>query len=86
MLATAYQKELIMRSAALLEAMQANPSDVDSHLELVYVLLQLQRKQTAQKLLELTPKMTKPDTLNFYRLMLAKAEARSERASVKKSI
>lgn len=77
---TAYQKELIMRSAALLEAMQANPKDLDSHLELVYILLQLQRKQTAQKLLELIPKMTKPDTLHLHSLMLAKAEARSERA------
>lgn len=75
-----YQKELIMRSAALLEAVQANPRDLDSHLELVDVLLQLQRKQTAQKLLELTPKITTSDTLNLHQLMLAKAEARSERA------
>lgn len=75
-----YEQELIIRSAALLEAMQADPSDVDSHLELVYVLLQLQRQQTAEKLLELTPRRVAPELPNLHTFMLRKAEARSERA------
>lgn len=78
----ALQRELVVKSAALLETLQADPGDLESHVALVYVLLELKRHHAAENVLAAAVRLEQQCQAGMHARMQSRAEARSHRMAL----